>query len=128
MTKQDTNAAAQHAEPAQVQEPINLSELTTIDTTEYEKDEDGAFMNRPNLNVYATLSHETEDYIRVIRVIRDIKPVLRRAEMYTHGESEGAQHYNNDVAPLLNKLLGVISRDMGVCITERLSLWGDNYL
>ena len=51
MTKQDTNAAAQHAEPAQVQEPINLSELTTIDTTEYEKNEDGAFMNRPNLNV-----------------------------------------------------------------------------
>lgn len=128
MTKQDTNAAAQHAEPAQVQEPINLSELTTIDTTEYEKDEDGVFMNRPNLNVCATLSHETEDYIRVIRAIRDIKPVLRRAEMFTHGEKDGALHYNNNVAPLLNKLLDVIARDMGVCITERLSLWGDNYL
>ena len=126
MTKQDNNAAAQHAEHAQ--EPINLSELTTIDTTEYEKDEDGAFMNRPNLNVYATLSHETEDYIRVIRAIRDIKPTLRRAEMFTHGEKDGTIHYNNNIAPLLNKLLDIIGRDMGVCITERLSLWGDNYL
>lgn len=125
MTNNTTNATP-HAEPVQVR--LHLSELTTIDTTEYETNEDGAYTNRPNLNVYATLSHETEDFIRVIRAITDIKPVLRRAEMYTHGETEGALHYNTNVAPLLNKILDVIGRDMGVCMTERLTLWGEDYI
>lgn len=121
MTKNTTNAT-----PVQVR--LHLSELTNIDTTAYETNEDGAFTNRPNLNVYATLSHETEDYIRVIRTITDIKPVLRRAEIYTHGEREGALHYNTNVAPLLDKVLDVIGRDLGVCMVERLTLWGEDYI
>ena len=125
MTKETTNAA-QHAEPVQV--PINLSALNHIDNTDYEKDEDGAYTNRPNLNVYATLSHETEDYIRVIKVLRDIKPVLRRAEQYTHGETDGAVRYNNDIAPLINRLLDEIGRDMGAAMVERLTLWGEDYI
>lgn len=125
MAPQNTNAA-QHAEP--VQERINLSALNQLDTTVYEQDEDGAYTNRPNLNVYATLSHETEDYIRVVKVLRDIKPVLRRAEQYTHGETDGTVRYNNDIAPLINRLLDEIGRDMGAAMVERLTLWGEDYI
>ena len=125
MAPQNTNAA-QHAEPEQAR--INLSALNQLDTTVYEQDEDGAYMNRPNLNVYATLSHETEDYIRVVKVLRDIKPVLRRAEQYTHGETDGTVRYNNDIAPLINRLLDEIGRDMGAAMVERLTLWGEDYI
>lgn len=125
MTPNTTNATP-HAEPVQAR--LHLSELITIDTTEYETNEDGAYTNRPNLNVYATLSHETEDYIRVIRAIANIKHILRRTEQYTHGETDGVIRYNAAIAPLLNKLLDEVGRDMGVCITERLTLWGADYI
>lgn len=124
MAPQNTNAA-QHAEPEQAR--LHLSAINQLDTTVYEQNEDGMYINRPNLNVYATLSHETEDYIRVIRTIQDAKNVLKRAEQYTHGEREGLVRYN-EIVPLFNKLLDEIGRDMGAAITERLILWGEDYI
>ena len=128
MTKQDTNAAAQHAEPAQVQEPINLSELTTIDTTEYEKDEDGAFMNRPNLNVCATLSHESEDYIRIVKTLWEMLPVYHKALKGTYLNAEKAGERYRAVLPLFQQLRDEIAHDMGVCMAERLGEWKEDYI
>ena len=60
-------------------ERLPLSALNHLDTTEYETitDEYGDVegTTRPNRQISATLSHETEDYIRIIKTLTDILPV-----------------------------------------------------
>ena len=124
MTKHEKNAA-QHAEPEQVR--LRLSELNTIDKTEYERDEDGVYKNRPNLNVRVTLSHETEDYVRVFKTLAGVRPTMLRALRGTYGESEGNRRYN-DLMPHLNTLIAELSKDMGFMVTDCLCNWGEDYL
>lgn len=124
MTKHEKNAA-QHAEPEQVR--LRLSELNTIDKTEYERDEDGVYKNRPNLNVCVTLSHETEDYVRVFKTLAGVRPTMLRALRGTYGESEGTRRYN-DLMPHLNTLIAELSKDMGFMVTDCLCNWGEDYL
>lgn len=124
MTKHEKNAA-QHAEPEQVR--LRLSELNTIDKTEYERDEDGIYKNRPNLNVCVTLSHETEDYVRVLKTLAGVRPTMLRALRGTYGESEGNRRYN-DLMPHLNTLIAELSKDMGFMVTDCLCNWGEDYL
>ena len=120
-----TTDATKHAEPVQV--PINLSALNHINTTHYERDEDGMYLNRPNLNVQVTMSYQTEDYVRVLKTLADVRPVLLRALRETHGEGNGTRRYN-EVIPHLNGLIEEISGDMGGHITDVVMNWQGEYM
>ena len=129
MTPTNTNAA-QHAEPEQAR--LHLSELTQLDKTEYDviRDEYGEIetTERPNLNVCATLSHESEDYVRIIKTLQDIKDVYFNALRGTYYDKDKAQKRYAAVLPLFNSLRDEIGRDMGVCMADRLSEWKDDYI
>ena len=124
MTPTTTNAA-QHAEPVQV--PISLSALNHIDSTDYERDEDGAFIDRPNLDVQVTMSYATEDYVRILKTFADVRPVLLRALRETHGEKDGTLRYN-EVIPHLNRLIAEISGDMGHHVADVVMNWQGEYM
>lgn len=124
MAPHKTNAA-QHAEPVQV--PINLSALNHINKTDYQKDEDGAFIDRPNLDVQVTMSYATEDYVRILKTLADVRPVLRRALQETHGEKDGTLRYN-EMIPHLNRFIAEISGDMGEYITDVVMNWQGEYM
>lgn len=126
MTKETTNAT-QYAEPEQAR--LHLSELThLLDTTQFEKNEDGDFTNRPNLNVYATLSHETEDYARIIKTLWDMLPVYSAALDGTYYGAEISRERYKTVLALFTQLRNEIAHDMGVCIADRLSEWKEDYM
>lgn len=129
MKTTDTNAA-QHAEP--VQERLHLSALNQLDKTEYDvvRDEYGEIetTERPNLNVCATLSHESEDYVRIIKTLQDIKDVYFNALRGTYYDKDKAQQRYAAVLPLFNALRDEIGRDMGLCMADRLSEWQDDYI
>ena len=132
MTKKDTNAA-QLAEPAPT--PVKLSELNTLLNPElYEwatKDERGEDVDapeRPNVEVCATLSHETEDYVRIIKTLAEMLPVYHCALKGTYYGAEISRERYVKVLHLIQQLRDEIAHDMGVCIAERLSEWKDSYM
>ena len=116
MAKNDTKAV----------ERQSLAMLNTIDKTEWEQDEDG-MTNRPNIGVTATLSHETEDYIRIIKTLADIEPIYMRALRGTYDEAQALQRYAAFREIFVN-LRDTISHDMGYCIGDRLEQWQGEYL
>lgn len=127
-TKDTTNAT--HAEPVQAR--LHLSELSQLDKTEYDviKDEDGEIegTTRPNLNVCASLSHESEDYIRIIKTLWDMLPVYGNALQGTYYDNDKANERYRAVLPLFQRLRDEIAHDMGVCMADRLSEWKDDYI
>lgn len=129
MAPQDTNAA-QHAEPVQAR--LHLSALNQLDKAEYNviRDEYGEIESteRPNLNVCATLSHESEDYVRIIKTLWDILPVYANALRGTYYGGDQANERYRAVLPLFTQLRDEIAHDMGVCMADRLSEWKDDYL
>ena len=129
MTPTNTNAA-QHAEPEQAR--LHLSELTQLDNAEYDviRDEYGEIESttRPNLNVCATLSHESEDYVRIIKTLWGMLPVYGNALQGTYYSTEKANERYKAVLPLFTQLRDAIAHDMGVCMADRLSEWQEDYI
>lgn len=129
MTPTDTNAT-KHAEPVQAR--LHLSELSQLDKTEYDvvRDEYGEIESteRPNLNVCATLSHESEDYVRIIKTLWDMLPVYANALQGTYYSTEKANERYKAVLPIFTQLRDEIARDMGVCMADRLSEWKEDYI
>lgn len=123
MTKKNTNAA-QLAEPVQA---MHLAELINLDNTKYIEDEDG-ISNRPNLNVCATLSHESEDYIRIVKTLWEMLPVYHKALKGTYDDAESAGERYRHVLPLFRQLRDEIAHDMGVCMADRLGEWKEDYI
>ena len=113
-------------------ERLPLSALSQLNTTEYEtiKDEDGEIegTTRPNLNVCASLSHESEDYIRIIKTLWDMLPVYGNALQGTYYDTDKANERYRAVLPLFQRLRDEIAHDMGVCMADRLSEWKDDYI
>lgn len=113
-------------------ERLPLSALSQLNTTEYEtiKDEDGEIegTTRPNLSISATLSHETEDYIRIIKTLSEILPVYHECLRGTYygGEQVGVRYQK--VMPLIQQLREEIGHDMGVCMADRLAEWKEDYI
>lgn len=113
-------------------ERLPLSALNHLDTTEYETitDEYGDVegTTRPNREISATLSHETEDYIRIIKTLTDILPVYAECLRGTYyGGEQGNARYRA-VLPLFQQLREEIGHDMGVCMADRLAKWQEEYL
>ena len=129
MTPTDTNAT-KHAEPVQAR--LHLSELSQLDKTEYDvvRDEYGEIESteRPNLNVCATLSHESEDYVRIIKTLWDMLPVYANALQGTYYSTEKANERYKAVLPIFTQLRDEIAHDMGVCMADRLSEWKEDYI
>ena len=129
MTPTDTNAT-KHAEPVQAR--LHLSELSQLDKTEYDvvRDEYGEIESteRPNLNVCATLSHESEDYVRIIKTLWDMLPVYANALQGTYYSTEKANERYKAVLPIFTQLRDEIAHDMGVCMADRLSEWKEDYM
>ena len=127
--KTDTTNAT-HAEPVQAR--LHLSELSQLDKTEYDviRDEYGDVEStaRPNLNVCATLSHESEDYVRIIKTLWDMLPVYANALQGTYYDTEKANERYRAVLPLFTQIREEIGRDMGVCMADRLSEWQEDYI
>lgn len=129
MTPTDTNAA-KHAEPVQAR--LHLSAINQLDKTGYAvtRDEYGEIetTERPNLNVCATLSHESEDYVRIIKTLWEMLPVYAAALQGTYYDTEKANARYKAVLPLFQQLRDELAHDMGVCMADRLSEWKDDYL
>lgn len=127
-TKDTTNATP--AEPVQAR--LHLSALSQLDKTEYDviRDEYGDVeeTTRPNLNVNATLSHESEDYIRIVKTLWDMLPVYANALQGTYYDTDKANERYKAVLPLFQRLRDEIAHDMGVCMADRLSEWKDDYI
>lgn len=110
------------------QERVHVKNLNALaDTSIYDTNEDGDFTNRPNINIYATLSHETEDLLRILKTFADMLPAYRRALMGIYGEEKGAQRYR-DMLPKLTELRNEFGLDLGLCVAERVAEWQDDYL
>lgn len=125
MTK-NINDAAQHAEPVQAR--LHLSELNTLlDTSVFTEDEDG-ILNRPNIDIAASLSYETEDYVRVIKTLWQILPIYRDALKGTYFNNEKINERYAVVLELLTQVREEIGRDMGVCISDRITEWKEDYM
>lgn len=124
MTKKNTNAA-QLAEPAQAY--MHLAELINLNNTNYIEDEDG-ITNRPNLNVCATLSHESEDYIRIVKTLWEMLPVYHKALKGTYNDAEKVGERYRNILPMFQQLRDDIAHDMGVCMADRLGEWKEDYI
>lgn len=125
METKATNAA-QHAE--QGAERLNLSQLKTLlDTSVFTEDEDG-ILNRPNIDIAASLSHETEDYLRIIKTLWQILPIYHDALNGTYYNNEKVNERYAVILELLTQAREEIGRDMGVCISDRITEWQDDYL
>lgn len=107
---------------------FSMSDLQTLsDTSIYLRNEDGDFIDRPCIEVRATLSHETENYIRIIKNLAGMYEPYMAALVGTYGESKGRARYA-EIIGLFIHLRDEIAHDMGVCMGERLSEWKDNYI
>lgn len=131
MNTTETTNAAQNA----TQAPVRLSSLTNLlnpELYEYvtaqERGEDVEAPERPNVEVYATLSHETEDYVRIIKTLAEMLPVYHCALMGTYYGGEQVGERYRKVLHLLQELRNEIAHDMGVCMADRLSEWKDDYM
>lgn len=116
MANKDTKAAGLQS----------LAALNVLDKTEWQQDEDG-ITNRPNLTITATLCHETEDYIRIIKTLADIEPIYFRALKGTYDAEDASRRYL-EFRETFVKLRDIISHDMGYCIGDRLEQWQADYL
>lgn len=104
-----------------------LAALNEIDRTEYVTDEDGIMQNRSNLNITATLSYESEDYIRIIKTLADLPPVYMRALRGTYDEEQARARFI-EFRSIFESLRDHISKDMGYCMADRLEQWQGDYI
>lgn len=123
------NTATQGAEqPAPRLHVSTLNELIDPEKYPTKTDADGIpYTDRPNVEVFATLSHETEDYIRIIKTLSDILPIYNDCLRGTYYTDQAKARYI-EVMNLIKKLREEIGHDMGVCIADRLAEWGDDYI
>lgn len=107
---------------------FSMSDLQSLlDTSIYDRNEDGDFINRPCIDVQVTMSHETENYIRIIKTLAEMYEPYMAALIGTYGEKKGRARYAEMIGHFLT-IRDEIGRDMGVCMAERLSEWKDNYI
>lgn len=124
------NTATQGAEqPAPRLHLSTLNELLDLSQFPIKTDEDGdPYTDRPNIEVLAKLSHETEDYIRIIKTLSDMLPLYAECLRGTYyGGEQGNARYRA-VLPLFQQLRDEIGHDMGVCMADRLSEWKEDYI
>ena len=106
-----------------------FNELLDVSKFPIKTDEDGEpYTDRPNVEVFATLSHETEDYIRIIKTLSDMLPIYAECLRGTYYGGEQANARYKVVLPLIQKLREEIGHDLGVCIADRLAEWGEDYI
>ncbi|MBQ2420366.1 MAG: hypothetical protein II284_03095 [Clostridia bacterium] len=124
------NTATQGAEqPAPRLHLSTFNELLDVSKFPIKTDEDGEpYTDRPNVEVFATLSHETEDYIRIIKTLSDMLPIYAECLRGTYYGGEQANARYKVVLPLIQKLREEIGHDLGVCIADRLAEWGEDYI
>lgn len=121
------HTAPQGAE--QVAERVPLSVLNALlPINEQPTDRDDDETARPNIEVLATLSNETEDFIRIIKTLWDMLPVYSRALNGTYYGGAQANERYKTVLGIFQQLRDEIAHDMGVCIADRISEWKDSYL
>lgn len=126
MNTTNTTNATQSATTAQ--EYTRLSAFSSLlDTSVFETNEDGE-TNRPNVDVFCTLSHETEDYMRIIKTLWKMLAAYRSSLVGTYGAGTKADERFKEVLPVFQQLRTEVARDLGECIAERLSEWGEDYM
>ena len=123
------NTAAQGADNSARLHLSTFNELLDVSKFPLKKDDDGEpYTDRPNVEVFATLSHETEDYIRIIKTLSDMLPIYAECLRGTYyGGEQGNARYRA-VLPLFQQLRDEIGHDMGVCMADRLSEWKEDYI
>lgn len=124
------NTATKGAEQAAPRLHLStLNELIDPENFPLTTDEDGnPYTDRPNVEVFATLSHETEDYIRIIKTLSDMLPIYSECVRGTYYDNEKANARYCVVLHLIEQLRDEIGRDMGVCMADRLSEWKEDYI
>ena len=113
----NTPANTTAPQSAGAQAYTSLSDFTTINSPHYTQRADGSYKDRPYTAVSVALTHETEDYVRVLNTLASVRPVLMRALRGTHGMKDGTLRYN-EVIPHLNKLLDEIGGDIGQTLVD----------
>lgn len=123
------NTATQGADNSARLHLSTFNELLDVSKFPLKKDDDGEpYTDRPNVEVFATLSHETEDYIRIIKTLSDMLPIYAECLRGTYyGGEQGNARYRA-VLPLFQQLRDEIGHDMGVCMADRLSEWKEDYI
>ena len=123
------NTATQGADNSARLHLSTFNELLDVSKFPLKKDDDGEpYTDRPNVEVFATLSHETEDYIRIIKTLSDMLPIYAECLRGTYyGGEQGNARYRA-VLPLFQQLRDEIGHDMGVCMADRLSEWKEDHI
>ena len=123
------NTATQGADNSARLHLSTFNELLDVSKFPLKKDDDGEpYTDRPNVEVFATLSNETEDYIRIIKTLSDMLPIYAECLRGTYyGGEQGNARYRA-VLPLFQQLRDEIGHDMGVCMADRLSEWKEDYI
>ena len=123
------NTATQGAEQTARLHISALNELLPNSSYTPTIDDDGEeYPTRPNVEVFATLSNETEDYVRILKTLAQILPVYHNALRGTYYGGEKARERYAHVVQLFCQLRDEIGHDMGVCMADRLSEWKEDYI
>lgn len=107
-------------------EITRLQDLNTLSDNKYTASVEEA-LKRPTIKISAELSHETEDYIRIIRTLDNTLLHLRNTLENTHGVEDGRRRFD-EIAPLIRTATTAIGADLGGHIVESLIEWEGQYL
>ena len=106
---------------------VCISSLNTLPQVEQYTKTIEDYINRPNVEITATLTHQTEDYIRIIKTMDSVLDHLKRALEDTHGIEQGRRRYAV-IAPMFEALTAEIGADLGANIVNSLTQIGGEYL